>query len=348
GLLPTTCLARVGGVPPESFEEVLLSTVLYHAGGPMILPGALKPEEADEVTPELINRAISVLRKTFRYIVVDLGITITDSTLALFDLTQHIVLVAAPELSALKSAADAIDILLQLGTPDDRLAVVLNNRTPKPAVSRAALERQVEAVAAGSGDRLPIDLEDGAFDVATVVAEVAWPLQPQSAALTRLVVALHRSGVADAVVAGLAEDDPLQLERCCRILGALRLEPAVPWLAPLLRSEHVAVSDRAARALGRIGGIRSAEALLAATRRAGTRRTLVVALARAAPDLFIETVLSSRRRPGLLGAAALAARLRRRHTAVGPLLALLDSGTRRHRAISCRALGWMRAGTAIP
>jgi len=122
GLLPTTCLARVGGVPPESFEEVLLSTVLYHAGGPMILPGALKPEEADEVTPELINRAISVLRKTFRYIVV----------------------VAAPELSALKSAADAIDILLQLGTPDDRLAVVLNNRTPKPAVSRPAVERKLK------------------------------------------------------------------------------------------------------------------------------------------------------------------------------------------------------------
>src|SRR5438445_680792 len=96
----------------------------------------------------------------------------------------------------------------------------------RAGMRRAALKRQVEAVAAGSGDRLPIDLEDGAFDVATVVAEVAWPLQPQSAALT--------------------------------------------------------------------------------------------------------------------------AGLRRRHTAVGPLLALLDSGTRRHRAISCRALGWMRAGTAIP
>jgi len=144
GLVPTNCLARMGSLPRESFEEVLLSAVLYHAGGPMILPGALRPEEADEVTPELVSRAIETLRKSFRYIVVDLGVTITDATLALFDLTQHVVVVAAPELSAVKSATDAIEILKELGTPHDRLAVVLNNRTEKPAVSKPAVERMLK------------------------------------------------------------------------------------------------------------------------------------------------------------------------------------------------------------
>ena len=144
GLVPTSCLARMSTLPRDSFEEVLLSAVLYHAGGPMILPGALRPEEADEVTAELITRAISVLRKSFRYIVVDLGVTITDATLALFDLTQHIVLVAAPELSAVKSAADAVEILMQLGTPPDRLSVVLNNRSLKAAVTKPAVERTLK------------------------------------------------------------------------------------------------------------------------------------------------------------------------------------------------------------
>ncbi len=144
GLVPTSCLARMSALPHESVEEVLLSAVLYHAGGPMILPGALRPEEADEVTPELISRAIAVLRKSFRYIVVDLGVTITDATLALFDLTQHVIVVVAPELSAVKSAADAVDILNELGTPQDRLSVVLNNRTEKPAVSRPAVERMLK------------------------------------------------------------------------------------------------------------------------------------------------------------------------------------------------------------
>jgi MinD-like ATPase involved in chromosome partitioning or flagellar assembly len=144
GLVPTTCLARLAPVAAESLEEVLLSAILYHPGGPMILPGALRPEEADEVTPELITRSLAVLRKTFRYIVVDLGVTITDTTLALFDLTQHVVLVTAPDMSAVKSASDAIEILLQLGTPDDRLTVVLNNRSLKPAVSKAAVERAIK------------------------------------------------------------------------------------------------------------------------------------------------------------------------------------------------------------
>lgn len=144
GLVPTSCLARLVDVPQDAFEEALLSTVLYHSGGPMILPGALRPEESDEVTPELIVRAISVLRKTFKYVVVDLGIAIDDAALAVFDLTQHVVLVAAPELSAVKAAADALEILHQLGSADDRLTVVLNNRSPKPSVLRPAVERMLK------------------------------------------------------------------------------------------------------------------------------------------------------------------------------------------------------------
>jgi MinD-like ATPase involved in chromosome partitioning or flagellar assembly len=53
------------------------------------------------------------------------------------------VLVTAPDLSAVKSSADAIEIFNQLGTPDDRLTVVLNHRAEKPAVTKAAVERSL-------------------------------------------------------------------------------------------------------------------------------------------------------------------------------------------------------------
>lgn len=175
GLVPTSCLARLLDVPPDSFEEVLLSSILYHAGGPMILPGALRPEESDEVTAELITRAVGILRKTFRYVVVDLGIAIDDATLAVLDLTQHLIVVAAPELSAVKSAADAIEILQKLGTPDDRLTVVLNNRSPKPAVSKPAVERMLKR-------RVDVEVafDGGRPDQAALTGEILSLTDPRS------------------------------------------------------------------------------------------------------------------------------------------------------------------------
>src|SRR5713101_2872581 len=102
---------------------------------------------------------------------------IEDSTLAVLDLTQHVIVITAPELSAVKSAADAIDILRKLGTPDDRLTVVLNNRSTKPAVMKTAVERTLKR---------SIDVEV-AFDGA----------KPDEAALTGTILSLtdHRSEI---------------------------------------------------------------------------------------------------------------------------------------------------------
>jgi pilus assembly protein CpaE len=142
-LIPTTCLARAAETPPEAFEEVLLSTVLYHAGGPMILPGALKPEEADLITPELLARTITFLRRSFRYVIVDLGVALSETVLAIVDHVQHVVLVVTPEISAVKASADALEILLTLGVPADEVSVLLNHRGAKPAVLRPSLERML-------------------------------------------------------------------------------------------------------------------------------------------------------------------------------------------------------------
>jgi Flp pilus assembly CpaE family ATPase len=142
-LVPNTCLARLRETPSDLFEDSLLSSVLYHPSGLMVLPGALQPEEADLVTGELVSRAIEALRRTFRYVVVDLGVAMTDVTLAALDQSQHVLLVVTPEIAAVKSAADASAILGMLGILSERVSLVLNHRTPVAALSRNAVERGV-------------------------------------------------------------------------------------------------------------------------------------------------------------------------------------------------------------
>jgi len=142
-LVPTACLARLRDTPSQHFEEALLSSVLYHSSGLMVLPGAIRPEESDLVTSELVGRAIEALRRTFRYIVIDLPVAMSDVTLAAIDQSQQVFMVITPEITAVKGAADAAAILEVLGIPAERLSLVLNHRTSSPGLSRNAVERGV-------------------------------------------------------------------------------------------------------------------------------------------------------------------------------------------------------------
>jgi HEAT repeat protein len=208
------------------------------------------------------------------------------------------------------------------------------------AVKRALLARRVRAIAAGTMTALNADLSDPDLDPGAVVLGVTRFLPVGSPALVRVVEALRAAGTLDALMNGLVDDDARRRERCARLAGALRLEAAVPWLGMQLNAVDRAVRRAAARALGRIGGARSAELLLGALR---TRRLppsrLIIELSRAAPDLFIESCLLSPQNTAVRAQLAAAAGLRGRRSGVHPLRRLVVEGTERERSTACRGLG---------
>lgn len=216
------------------------------------------------------------------------------------------------------------------------------------SMRRGALKRELTEIVAGHGSRLHFDLDATNYDPANVLAHVTARMGRESVQLWRLVAAFHKSGAMNPLIEGLSARTIDRRIRSCRTAGALRMESAVPWLAPLLRAKDARLSGSAARALGRIGGAQAADALLSAIQRSGPRRIFILALAQAAPDLYVETALCSTRRPSALGAVAVAAGLRRRRTAIGPLVALLGNGSHRQRVICCRALAWIKAPSSIP
>jgi HEAT repeat protein len=230
-------------------------------------------------------------------------------------------------------------------SPRSPLAVI---KQAQVGVRRSALRRQLQSVASGKSMNLLINLDRGGVDVGEVLENVTKGLDMESIQVQRLVFVLEQSGTTDNVVNRLSAQSPHQRAMSARVIGALSLFEAVPWVAELLESPDRGVSDAAARALGKIGGARSANALMVAIQRKGLSRRLVAELARAAPDLYLELALGEQQRPAVRPALAIAAGLRRRHTAVGPLIGLLQQGSRRERVISCRALGWIGSGTAIP
>ncbi len=143
-LVPVSSLARMAGVASQTAEEILLSAVLFHPAGLMILPGCVKPEEADLITSEVVARAFEILRRNFRHVIVDLNTGMTEPVLAVFDDADHVLLVVPPELPAVKSAQDAHAILTGvLKVAREDITLVRNSRTPKPAITDEALQRRL-------------------------------------------------------------------------------------------------------------------------------------------------------------------------------------------------------------
>lgn len=215
-------------------------------------------------------------------------------------------------------------------------------------VRTAKLRKRLEELASGKVTDSPVTLEEPGVDVAGVIEEVTRGLSPDVRPLQRLVATFRNSGAIDRLVDRLESRHVPARIAAVRTVGALHLYDAVWRVAPLLASREKGLADASARALGKIGGAHSAMALLGGIQRRGTNRRLVAELARGAPDHFIEMAISEAAKPGVRPGLALAAGLRRRRTATGQLIHLVERGSRRERVISCRALGWIGATTAIP
>ncbi|TAN32426.1 cyclic nucleotide-binding domain-containing protein [bacterium] len=185
-LVPTGCVAlsqRTG--EGDRFEESLLSACLHHPSGAVVLPGTLKVEQSELVTPEVVQRTLDVLEKTFSYVVVDLGVALTEVTLGVLERASRVLLVVTPELPALKDTTELLEVFEKvLKISAGNVSLVLNHPRPRPVVTRADAERVIGR---------PMEHEivhDGArFDRAAVTGEVlvaGAPSSPPAKALQRL------------------------------------------------------------------------------------------------------------------------------------------------------------------
>lgn len=217
----------------------------------------------------------------------------------------------------------------------------------KRAIDRAAFRTRVRGVAAGHNQDQAIHLGSAPDESTSIIAAECRFLRVGAPSLQRLVVALERSGELDQVLDGLGSRDRVLQLRSIRLAGALRLEAAVPWLETSLANRYPRQRAAAARALGRIAGVRAADALVRGLlwRRGSTAR-LGIELARASPDLYLEARVADPTLRRIRASVALALGLRRRRSGLPALLELLEAGNRTERAVSARAIGWIRAEDA--
>jgi len=132
-------LAEIGA--NEMDEDVVLGHLVSHESGVHILAAPPSPALAGLVTPQLVERVLSVLRSRYEYVVVDMASAFSEISLVTMDLSDLLIMVLAPELASLKASRTTLDIWQSLGYSHDRIATVLNWTFPKKGLPQTNIEK---------------------------------------------------------------------------------------------------------------------------------------------------------------------------------------------------------------
>jgi pilus assembly protein CpaE len=134
-------LARLADLSAD-FGDRVLSALLPHRAGFMLLPTVLSPEEADLITPELVSRTLTTLSSQFSFIVVDLGVALSEVALSVLENSQAVFVVATAELLIVKDLQNLYSILRDvLGLADGQIHLVVNHRSADVTLAGRELGR---------------------------------------------------------------------------------------------------------------------------------------------------------------------------------------------------------------
>jgi pilus assembly protein CpaE len=134
-LWPSRTMQEVVAHPDRIDDALLLGTATPHRSGLQVLAQPHDLAEAVQVgTPE-VDRLVSAARSAFERCVFDCGSRMDEVAAATALRADLVVIVASPEVAALRNAGRSLDLLRGLGVPNARLRLVVTRLPRRSPVS---------------------------------------------------------------------------------------------------------------------------------------------------------------------------------------------------------------------
>jgi pilus assembly protein CpaE len=125
--------------------ELLLRTMADHSRSQVkVLRAPPKPELAELITADHIRAVLGVAQEAFDYLVIDVGSRLHDVELSILDMVDRIVLVIAPDLTAIRHARHFFELIEVLEYPLEKVLMVLNRCYPWTGISAQAIARSLK------------------------------------------------------------------------------------------------------------------------------------------------------------------------------------------------------------
>lgn len=99
-----------------------------------------KPEAAEYIVKETIEKIIKCVKNQYDLIVVDTGINFNDNTLYILDIAQKILMISTMEIVALKNTKLGLRVMESLGYDKDKVKLVINRFNTSYGISKKEVE----------------------------------------------------------------------------------------------------------------------------------------------------------------------------------------------------------------
>ena len=147
----------------NDLDADLISTVITpHPSGVKVLLAPTRPELADLVLPDHLQRIVEQMRQSFDYIVIDTATTLSDLTLTALDVADRVVLLTMADVPAIKNTRVFFQVTEALGYSHAKVLLVLNQADPRNPITPKMIEDNLKHKVAL---QIPVDAETVAGSV---------------------------------------------------------------------------------------------------------------------------------------------------------------------------------------
>ena len=131
-----------GGI--EEIDPVTVKGILpRHDSGMYLLSGPPRPEQAELVRENHLDRILMVLRSMFDFVIIDTTNVLGELALRALDESEMILAVLTDDLAAIYNARQCLDIFDRMGYGKDKVRLIMNRGASNRGISSQDLEKSI-------------------------------------------------------------------------------------------------------------------------------------------------------------------------------------------------------------
>ena len=120
--------------------EVVQRAMIQHASGVHVLAAPRNVEDGEKISPELVQKVLEILKRQYRYVVIDLPHDFRENTMLGLEASERVVGLLSPELASVRAMNGALEVFDKLGYQRENILIGINWIFEKRGLARKDIE----------------------------------------------------------------------------------------------------------------------------------------------------------------------------------------------------------------